>query len=248
MKDFIAAEDRALLEHHGLASFDALWALQLAAVDEPNTERGGYSSVSRLELDGQAYYLKRQTNHLTRSLAHPFGEPTFARELRNIQRYRELGIPALEAAFFAERKSSGEYRAILLTRALDGWTDLYELLGCWQTLSPAQANAIIQACAKLAARLHSAGQLHGCFYPKHIFLRHQGEHYEACLIDLEKTRPQWFGRRDRIKDLETLLRRADRWSEEQVRLFLQSYLGGTESIEIWLVRLGIRQRRKEDRP
>ena len=33
MSDFIAAEDRALLERHGLADFDALWALQLEAVD-----------------------------------------------------------------------------------------------------------------------------------------------------------------------------------------------------------------------
>ena len=103
MNDFIAAQDRALLEQHGLASFDALWALQLEAVDEPNTERGGWSSVYRLELGDRAYYLKRQSNHLTRSLWHPLGEPTFAREFRNIRRYAELGIPALQAAFFAER-------------------------------------------------------------------------------------------------------------------------------------------------
>lgn len=96
MTDFIAAHDRALLERHGLASFDALWALQLEAVDEPNTERGGWSSVYRLELDNAAYYLKRQSNHLTRSLLRPLGEPTFAREFRNIQRYSVLGIPSLQ--------------------------------------------------------------------------------------------------------------------------------------------------------
>ena len=50
MSDFIAAEDRAILERHGLADYDALWALQLEAVDEPNTERGGWSSVYRLDL------------------------------------------------------------------------------------------------------------------------------------------------------------------------------------------------------
>ncbi len=124
MSDFIAAQDRALLERHGLAGFDALWALKLEAVDEPNTERGGWSSVYRLELDERAFYLKRQSNHLTRSLLHPFGEPTFAREFRNIRRYAERNIPALQAAFFAERRLPGERRAILLTRALDGWQDL----------------------------------------------------------------------------------------------------------------------------
>ena len=60
MTDFIAAQDRALLEQYGLASFDALWALQLEAVDEPNTERGGWSSVYRLDLGEAAFYLKRQ--------------------------------------------------------------------------------------------------------------------------------------------------------------------------------------------
>ncbi|ERI52908.1 hypothetical protein N878_17150, partial [Pseudomonas sp. EGD-AK9] len=119
MKDFIAAQERALLEQHGLASFEALWALRLEAVDEPNTERGGWSSVYRLELGDSAFYLKRQSNHLRRSLRQPFGEPTFAREFRNIRRYGELGIPALQAVFFAQRRAPDERRAVLLTRALD---------------------------------------------------------------------------------------------------------------------------------
>ena len=41
MSDFLAAEDRALLERNGLATFDALWAKQLDAVDEPNTSGDG---------------------------------------------------------------------------------------------------------------------------------------------------------------------------------------------------------------
>ena len=95
MSDFLAAEDRALLERNGLATFDALWAKQLDAVDEPNTSGDGWSSVYRLELEGQGYYLKRQSNYLTRTLHRPFGEPSFAREFRNISLYRKLGIPAL---------------------------------------------------------------------------------------------------------------------------------------------------------
>ncbi|MGV8208969.1 lipopolysaccharide kinase InaA family protein, partial [Pseudomonas aeruginosa] len=68
MNDFVAPDDLACLQAHGLADFDALWALKLEAVDLPNTERGGWSSVFRLELGERAYYLKRQSNHLTRSL------------------------------------------------------------------------------------------------------------------------------------------------------------------------------------
>ena len=247
MRDFIAAEDRALLERHALTSFEALWLLELDAVDEPNTERGGFSSVSRLELDGRAFYLKRQTNHLTRSLLHPFGEPTFAREFRNIQRYHELGIPALEAVFFAVRKQPGAYRAILLTRALDGWVDLQQLLQNWDTLPVAQQVSIIQACARLAHCLHSAGQMHACFYPKHIFLREELGVYQACLIDLEKTRPLYFGLPGRVKDIEPLLRRAAQWSEAEVRLFLHAYLGSADAVDAWLPRLALRKRNKESR-
>lgn len=43
MTDFVADADRALLERNGLADFDALWNLQLDAVDEPNTSRGSGS-------------------------------------------------------------------------------------------------------------------------------------------------------------------------------------------------------------
>src|SRR3990167_1472812 len=174
MSDFVAAADRAVLESQGLASFEALWALQLEAVDEPNTERGGWSSVYRLELGGAAFYLKRQSNHLTRSLLHPWGEPTFAREFRNIQVYRRLGIPALQAAFFAERRVPGERRAILLTRALDGWRDLEYWLQGWSATPAATRQAILRACGELARQLHGAGQMHGCFYPKHIFLKADG--------------------------------------------------------------------------
>ena len=247
MSDFIAAEDRAILERHGLADYDALWALKLEAVDEPNTERGGWSSVYRLDLGEAAYYLKRQSNHLTRSLARPFGEPTFAREFRNIQRYSGLGIPALQAAFFAERRLPGEQRAILLTRALDGWKDLDQWLLRWPQLPEAQRSAILQACGELAGQLHGAGQVHGCFYPKHIFLREQGAGFIAQLIDLEKTRPLLFGRRDRIKDLEPLLRRASAWSEAEVRQLLAAYLGNEADIEPWSQHLGARRRHKETR-
>lgn len=248
MSVFIAEQDRAMLECHGLADFDALWELKLEAVDEPNIERGGWSSVYRLDLGECAYYLKRQSNHLTRTLARPFGEPTFAREFRNIQRYQSLGIPALRAAFFAQRRVAGEQRAVLLTSALDGWEDLYALYQRWSELSPDYRRAVIHASAELARRLHAAGQVHGCFYPKHIFLRGDDRGCEACLIDLEKTRPLLWGRRDRVRDLETLIRRADPWTREDIFAFVATYLhASTESASVaqWVSRLDRRRHDKE---
>ena len=250
MTDFLAAEDRALLERHGLATFDALWAKQLDAVDEPNTSRGGWSSVFRLELEGKGYYLKRQSNYLTRTLHSPFGEPTFAREFRNISRYQKLHIPALQAVYYGERKVDGQRRAILMTRALDDWNDLDSLLAQWPQLDLPRRQGILRACGELARTLHAAGQVHGCFYPKHIFLRERGGNWQAQLIDLEKTRPLLFGQRDRIKDLEPLLRRAGVWSEADIRLLLAAYLdqaADSALVQTWLQRLVRRRRHKENR-
>ena len=250
MTDFLAAEDRALLQRHGLDSFEALWARQLDAVDEPNTSGDGWSSVFRLELEGRGYYLKRQSNYLTRTWYHPFGEPSFSREFRNISRYRRLGIPALQAVFYGQRKVNGEVRAILLTRALDGWDDLDSLVQRWPSLTAAQRTTILDACGQLARRLHGMHQVHGCFYPKHIFLQATASGYQAQLIDLEKTRPLLFGQRDRVKDLEPLLRRAAIWSDADVRQLLSTYLGqplDSGLVDSWMTRLTARRSHKEAR-
>lgn len=250
MTDYVAEADRALLERNGVADFDALWSLKLEAVDEPNTSRGGWSTVFRLDLEGRGFYLKRQSNYLTRTLHSPLGEPSFAREFRNIQRYQQLGIPALEAAFYGERKVQGERRAVLMTRALDGWSDLDTLLEQWPQLTGEQQQAILQACGQLARRLHAVRQVHGCFYPKHIFLQPEGAQYRAQLIDLEKTRPLLLGQRDRVKDIEPLLRRASAWSDDDVRALLAAYLdqpAGGGLVDAWFARLTSRRSHKEKR-
>ncbi len=247
MKDFLSEQDRALLQRHGLIEFEALWALGLNPVDAPNLERGGVSSVARLELEDQCFYLKRQVNHLTRSPLHPFGEPTFARELRNIQFYQQHGIPALEAVYYGERKVRGSYRAILMTRALDGWRDLGGWLDDWESLAPTQRDDLMAAVGTLARQLHAAGRVHGCLYPKHIFLRERADGFDARLIDLEKTRRLWFGQRDRVRDLEPLIRRASAWSPAEIERLLSTYLDGRAAVPAWLERLVRRRRSKEAR-
>ena len=138
----------------------------------------------------------------------------------------------------------------LLTRALDGWDDLDSLLQRWEQLSATQHQAILRACGLLARQLHGLRQVHGCFYPKHIFLHDTGDGYRAQLIDLEKTRPLLFGQRDRVKDLEPLLRRASVWSVEEVRDLLAIYLDqpvDSSLVQSWVQRLGARSSHKRAR-
>ena len=249
MKFFVDSPVQPLLKANQLDSFDALWNLKLQPVDVPNTERGGYSEVARLELEGKAFYLKRQSNHLTRSLRHPFGEPTFAREMRNILRYQQLQIPALQAGYFAQRKVGDQQQAMLLTYALDGWQDLAHWQKNWSQLSIQQQQAIIDVCAQLVRKLHQAGQMHGCLYPKHIFLQQVKDNaFAAQLIDLEKTRRLWFGAKDRIKDLDALFRRSAKiWGQVELQRFLQTYLTKLEQMERWMTYLSQRRADKENR-
>ncbi|TLM66186.1 MAG: lipopolysaccharide kinase [Deltaproteobacteria bacterium] len=245
--DFVDPGCRALLSKHGLDEFDALWRLELTAVDEPNVENGGWSSVCQLELDGSRFFLKRQVNFFTRTLHRPLGETTAAREFRNIRRYQRLGIPALDAVFYGERKVAGELRAILLTRALDGWLPLLDLLPEWGRRPPDERQRIIAACADLVGRLHAARLKHGCLYTKHLFLHEQSGEWQGCLIDLEKTRRNLWGWRDTVRDIETFLRSVAIWSEEEQRLFLDRYLrvsGTPGSVELWLKRVVSRRKYK----
>ncbi|MDR3055439.1 MAG: lipopolysaccharide kinase InaA family protein [Zoogloeaceae bacterium] len=248
-EDFIAAHDRPLLEQAGLADFDALWKLELTPVDDPNVDRGGWSSVCQVEASGQRYYLKRQSNHLTRTFMRPFGEPTFCREFRNIQRYAERGVPATAAAFFGVREREGKQCAVLLTRALTDWRDLASWLNDWSECDDSDRQQLLIACALLARRLHQAGLIHCCFYPRHIFVRgDDGGGFEACLIDLEKTRRLWRPRRDRVKDLEQFIRHAPQLDDDEADLFLATYLEmPQQSAEVarWREWLQTRRQKKE---
>ena len=227
---FIAVNARDVLSRHGLDSFEALWALKVDAVDAPNTGRGGWSSVYRLELEDangqqQCFFLKRQDNHRTRTLHSPFGEPTFAREFRAIQVYARQGIPALEAAFFGQRNERGHAQAVLLTRALDDYAPLDEWFERWNKLSASEIRTLIQSAAALVRALHNADRIHNCLYPKHVFIKLHGDGAGARFIDLEKTRRAIFGRRDLIRDLETLHRRSKEPTRSQRLRFVLAYMG-----------------------
>jgi tRNA A-37 threonylcarbamoyl transferase component Bud32 len=205
--------------------------------------------VFRLNLEGSGFFLKRQSDYFTRTLHRPCGEPTVAREFRNIERYQRLGIPSLQAVFFGERKVDREHRAVLLTRALDGWMPLTRLLANWQKKTEKDRRLIISACAALVGKLHLAGLKHGCLYPKHLFVHEHQGHWQACLIDLEKTRRLWLRWRDQVRDLETFLRTVRVWDGKEQREFLEGYLrasGVSGSLDLWQQRLGARRKYKEE--
>ena len=251
---FVATDMLDILQRHHLDSFDALWQVEAEWVDEPNRSRGGHSSVSRLALeDGQGgiqvFYLKRQSNYLIRHMRRPLGEPTAAREFYNIQRFERLGIPALEAACYAERRQAGEHQAILLTRDLTGYQPLDQWFDRWSELSYRQQDALLIASADLVARMHARSIVHNCLYPKHIFIKSMADGVQASLIDLEKSRAHVFSPWGRMRDLDALNRRSDAPRRTQRLRFLLLYLGKQRvdaEVRYWVTRVARRSMKKRE--
>ena len=137
MKDFIAEPWRSILAYNGLSDFESIWMLEAKWFEEPNHRRGGWSGVSRCELNlpnggSAAIFLKRQENHGTPSWQHPVqGVPTFLREFNRIMNYRSKGIPTLEPVYFGTRRVGKDQRAILITEELSGFVSLEDRVQFW---------------------------------------------------------------------------------------------------------------------
>jgi hypothetical protein len=233
MKDHFPDRWQEILRHNDLDSFEKLWALQLEWFEEPNQRRGGWSGVSRCDLDlpegGKVgVFIKRQENHITRTLLHPFGMSTFIREIENILRFKQAAIAALEPIYFAVRKVDGDLRAIVCTEALDGYEPLENLTERWLKEGWPDRETrqrLMKTIASVMARMHDHKIQHNCFYPKHIFVRFAGDEVSIRIIDLEKAKVKVFRRYASFRDLYALNRHAKGWSRTDRLRFFLLYLG-----------------------
>jgi len=255
MQDYLADNWAAVLEHNGLKTFDDWWQREVEWFEEPNYRRGGWSGVSRLELEDeegnkQTIFIKRQENHVAKTIWHPIkGIPTFIREMQNILKLKNKGVAALVPVYFAERTVDGAQRAVLVTESLDGFTPLDEVQK--ESLGYNARRKLIKSVANLIRRLHAQHLQHNCLYPKHIFVKEVGSVYEARLIDLEKTKRRFFERTAMVRDLDSLNRHAHGWSSADRLFFLHNYLGSKKLTpalrDFWKKLLGRRVARYKNR-
>ena len=238
MKDFVSQGWRSILAHNGLESFEALWQLEADWFEAPNQRRGGWSGVCRCEFERPeggkaAVFLKRQENHGALSLRHPLsGEPTFLREFKRIMSYRDCGVPSLEPVFFGMRGGGKDQRAILVTEELSGFVSLDDCVQGWiKNGLPSRSRRlrVLDAVAALARKMHASRIRHGCFYPKHVFVRcNADESVEARVIDLEKSRRHPLRVMCSLRDLHSLNYYSQSvWSRTDRLRFLEQYLGIT---------------------
>jgi len=233
MKEYLPQQWQIILDHNGLGSFDELWALDAGWFEQPNQRRGGWSGVSRFEASlpeggKTGLFIKRQQNHKTRTLSHPFGMPTFAREMANILRFRKHDIPTLTPVYYACRIQDNNCQAILITEELTGYISLEDLVQGWEgQVSPNRQEQlqVIYTIADTVRRMHDQHFQHNCFYPKHIFLEFDDESViDIRIIDLEKLKWRPFVKACALRDLYTLNCHSQVWSRTDRLRFLLAYL------------------------
>ncbi|MEB0075508.1 lipopolysaccharide kinase InaA family protein [Pseudomonas sp. CCI3.2] len=183
-------------------------------VEEPNHRRGGESGVQRvMSASGRLLYVKRQTGHTYRSWLHPFGRPTVLRERDALESLRQLGVNVPKLVFCgAEHDAGKQWRALLVTAALDGFDELdnWYAAGGRERYGEALHDRVLEALAVTLSRMHLGRWQHSCLYMKHVFVRVTGEgndaEVEIALLDLEKCRRRWTGRSAAQHDLQQLRR------------------------------------------
>jgi len=211
------------------------WDVQGVWVEPVNERRQGISGVQRVvDSQGAVYYVKRQTNHLYRSLRYPRGRPTLLREWLNLQFCAARGIPTAPPQFFDMRKSVRGWEAVLVTRGLDGFISLEDGIrgGRWTCT---ERRKILLALAELLVPLHRAGRKHGHLYPKEILVRTEPE-LSVALLDWEVARYVGLARWAAQSDLARLWRSliALDVGDADRRAFLERYcaLAGLHDLQL----------------
>lgn len=225
-KNFFYLDEQFIevLKKNGLNDFEALWNAKAELVDEPNIGRGGHSDVGILRLlnngSEQSFFLKRQVNHNCRVLSSPFsGIPLAIREWLNIKRLKKAGIQTIDVVCVGRYLSGGD-RAILVTRALDGFQTIRDWLS--QKPGEKQRERVMTALGKLIGKLHRAGIRHGSLYRKHVFVSIDTPE-DIRFIDLEKSKSIW-SKRSGLKDFVTFLYRTSELKKRDREQLVAAYV------------------------
>ena len=226
---------KALLNETGLLNIESVSQREFDWFEEPNRRRGGWSGVSRIELnpgasgeEARAVFLKIQQNHFYVAPNTCFLKRlTFEREFAAMQAIRPYCNAIPQIAMFAKWQENGNQGSILVTEALDGWIPLRPwLLGELDQPAPDKEtrHRAFDAIAKTARSINQAGWIHMCFSAKHIFVKEQSDStFSVRVVDLEKTRRRIGLARRTIKDCSHFMRHTLAITDENKTHFLKSY-------------------------
>ncbi|GHU06406.1 LPS kinase [Betaproteobacteria bacterium] len=210
--------------------FDRWWNSSGQWVEPANQRRGGESGVCLLQQeDGHPpLYCKRQTGHIYRTLCHPFGRPTILRELRAYRALASLGVKTPTVVYCAARKQQGQWQALLVTEALQGFISLEQWYDSGQHANTRLNQAVLRQVSASLTRMHRGRWQQSCCYPKHIFVKaRENENgvpeVEIALLDLEKGRRRLCAKDAARHDLDQLGRRRGNMPEADLLFIRQAY-------------------------
>jgi len=207
--------------------FEQLWSLPENWVEKPNSRRGGWSAVSTHTFNGDVRtYVKRQRNHCYRAI-HLFGRliPTARREWDSLIKLKDLGIPAPEAVIYGERRAKEGYQAVLITKALENYSNLTRALE--ELPSQEDRTPVIHAVVALLKRFHGSGIQHNSLSGEHIFMKNTGNGtWAAALIDLEKCRRSLTPFLGSARDLAYFLSHTPKLTTQNKDFLIQEYCSG----------------------
>ncbi len=231
MQDYVHPNWQSALKEQGLNCFDALWTLDADWFEPPNIRRGGWSGVSRIEINipGQGsvgLFLKRQENHRSRTWRHPIsGITTLEKEHHNIAQLTQHNIPTVTAVYFAQKIAGKDHQAILITEELTGYVSLSSPALLKQIKNRTCRYDLLSAIADIMRSMHAHNFQHNCFFPKHIFVKKENGRWQVKIIDLEKMKRRFSRQKAMLRDLNTLHRHAEsEWSTRHRLFLLRCYM------------------------
>lgn len=213
------ANKRNTGQHMAEWDFDYWWNAPGDWVEPPNERRNGWSGMLRVHGESGTLYVKRQRNHLCRTLAHPFGWPTASREWHYLNLLRTLGLRAPVPVFHGVRRGAEGLEAVVVTEELAGYADLSRQ----GELSRAQLTRLAERLGTCLGVLHGARLQHSCLYDKHVMVRWRDDQPDVALIDLEKMRPRLRASAAARHDLEQLRRRQSLLDDDAWAVLLQAH-------------------------
>ncbi|MFI7857311.1 lipopolysaccharide kinase InaA family protein [Pseudomonas promysalinigenes] len=193
-------------------------------VEPPNIRRGGESGVLKVELQGLTFYKKQQVGHVYRSLRHPFGYPTVAREAKAMRAAASLGVATPSLLHSDVRKDHGEWKAVMVTAALEGYVSLEDFYaqGMRESIGQRRYHEVLEAYGSLLAKWNSGRWQHGCLYLKHVFIDFSEPNIKVAFLDFEKARRRLTAVKASRHDLRQVKRRSG-WGNEEWEAFCRGY-------------------------
>jgi hypothetical protein len=186
------------------------WTIAGEWVEAPNERRSGWSGMLRVRYQGRIVYVKRQHNHLCRTLGHPLGWPTASREHSYLLRLNALKLGTPTPLFHGTTRHRNGTDTVLVTEELRD----FQPLSAQTDLAPARRTTLARKVGSVLGKLHRARLQHSCLYDKHIMVRWHEDAPELALVDLEKMRARFTARGAAQHDLEQLKRHQSIWSAD----------------------------------